>query len=179
MPPKSKIEQLPAEIQDLVNQLIRNGKSIDTITAKLKELDVEVSRSSVGRYAKSFNEVMDRYKEIEHFAGIFGSSFEDKSHGEIARANSLLVQGSLFKLMTGDGEKEITLDPKEAMQLARTLESLAKASKLDTDREMKIRADAEKRAKEEAAKAVDKVAKIQGLSKDTVSAIKSQILGVQ
>lgn len=179
MPPKSKISKFPDEIKSLIKKLLKNGASIEKITKKLNELDFDVSKSSVGRYTKNLTEVIQRYQEIHHFAEAMGSKLEDKSHGEIARMNAQLLQGSLFKIMMGDGEKEVTLDPKEAMQLATSIEKLSKASKLDADRELQIRAEVEKQTKLEASKAVEKVAKKEGFSVDTVNRIKSEILGVE
>lgn len=179
MPPKSKISKFPDEIKGLVKKLLKDGASIEKITNKLNELDYDVSRSSVGRYTKNLNEVIERYQEIHHFAEALGSSAEDKSHGEIARMNSQLLQGSLFKVMMGDGTKDVTLDAMEVMRLATALEKLSKAAKLDTDRELQIREEVERQTKLEAFKAVDKVAKSQGITKETVSKIKAEILGAR
>lgn len=178
MPPKSKISAFPDEIKELIQKLLKNGQSIDLITEKLNELDYDVSRSAVGRYTKNLSDVIARYKEIHHFAQAMGASLEDQSTGKIARMNAQLLQGSLFKIMMGDGEGEVTLDAKEAMQLASSLEKLSKAQKLDADREFKIREEAEKTARTQAAESAATIAKKEGFSADTVNKIKAEILGV-
>ncbi|MAI62428.1 MAG: hypothetical protein CBB87_08130 [Micavibrio sp. TMED27] len=179
MPPRSKISTFPDEIKELIQELLRNGKSINSITEKLRELDYDVSKSSVGRYTKKLSEVIGRYKEIHQFAAAMGSRLEDQSSGEIARMNAQLLQGSLFKIMMGDGENEVTLDAKEAMQLASSLEKLSKAQKLDADRELKIREEVRKEALKEATEIVETTVKEKGLSADMVKELKEKFLGVK
>ena len=53
----SSIDRLPAAIREKIGQLRQAGKTIDEILEKLKELDVDVSRSALGRHCKQLEEV--------------------------------------------------------------------------------------------------------------------------
>jgi hypothetical protein len=94
--------------------------------------------------------------------------------GRTAKVNISLAHGLLSRLMfTSDGQMA-TLDAKEAMFVASSLQSLSSAAKNDTERELKVR---EQMAKE-AAKAAAKVAKAQGLTREAVDLFTSEILGL-
>ena len=53
----SSIDKLPVEVRELIGRLREQGATIDDILAKLGELDVEVSRSALGRHVKGLAEV--------------------------------------------------------------------------------------------------------------------------
>ena len=53
MPRRSTIKRLPKAIQERIGELREAGRTIDEILAKLAELDVEVSRSALGRHVKA------------------------------------------------------------------------------------------------------------------------------
>lgn len=178
MPPKSKISQLPEEIQTLIQTLLRGGESIQTITNKLNELDFDVSRSSVGRYTQNLTEVMSRYKEIAEFAKAMGSNIEDSSHSEISKMNGQLLQAGMFKILMSKDD-QVVLDAKEAMQIASALEKLSKSQKLDTDRELIIREEAAKDALKQAAEIMEKTATEAGVSQEKIDSLKEDFLGIK
>lgn len=57
MPRPSSISRLPAEIRDKIGALRAEGRTIDEIVAKLEELNVDVSRSALGRHCKRLESV--------------------------------------------------------------------------------------------------------------------------
>ncbi len=185
----SSIDRLPEPIRALIGQLRQDGRTIDEILDKLRELDVEVSRSAVGRHVKSLAEIgadMRRSRDIASaLVGQFGAEPDDK----LARLNMELMHGVIFQIMTAaskpgeDGEEggPVTFSAGDAMFLAKALQSLTSASKTDAEKTIRLREEAEKKARAEAAAAVDRVAKRTeaGLSKDTVNAIKREILGLR
>jgi len=48
----STVDRLPPEVRELIERLRGNGRTIDEILAKLRDLDAEVSRSALGRHIK-------------------------------------------------------------------------------------------------------------------------------
>ena len=79
----------------------------------------------------------------------------------------------MFELLTDAGESG--LDPKSAMNLANALKSAAAAQGISTKRRAQVEKDYAKAAEA----AVDKVAKAEGFSPDTVRSIKADILGLE
>lgn len=180
----SSIDRLLPDLQALIGQLRDRGRTIDEIRAKLLELDVEVSRSALGRHVKSLADAqvtMQRSRQLaESLVREFGAEPDDK----MARLNIELAHGLLMRLMLSTNIDEetgeagpILLSPEDAMFVARAVQSLASASKTTEDkvekRIEKARSDATKEAAEKAVNA----ARAKGLSKDTVDAIRRSVLG--
>lgn len=180
----STIDRLLPDLQALIGQLRNQGRTIEEIRLKLLELDVEVSRSALGRHVKSMAEAqvtMQRSRQLaEALVKEFGAEPDDK----MARLNIELAHGLLMRLMlathvdeeTGEAAP-IVLSPEDAMFVARAVQSLASASKTTEDRiEKRIekaRAEERNKAAENAATA----ARSKGLSKETVEAIRFAVLG--
>ena len=180
MPRKSTIEQLPKQIREKISELRNNGRTIDEILEHLSAMDVDVSRSSLGRHIKKQAAVAESIRKSRQMAEAITQHFGDKETGKVARTNMELMHSILMKIMIGDEEDGglIELNPKDAMMLATSIQKLSQASKLDADRELKIREEERARAKEDAAKIAVSTAKKQGLSADTVEKIRSEILGI-
>ena len=180
MPRPSTINKLPSEIKDMIAQLREKGHTIDEVMEHLQKMDVEVSRSALGRHAKKIDQVAATIKRSQLLASAITDKFGSEDSNKVSRGNLEFMHALIQKVMIGgeDGE-EITLDPKDAMFLATALEKLAKAEKSNIETQIKV---AEERARQEATEVAAEVAvteaRRQGLSADTVNAIKSKILGV-
>lgn len=180
MPRPSTINKLPPEIKDMIAQLREKGHTIDEVMEHLQKMDVEVSRSALGRHAKKIDQVAATIKRSQLLASAITDKFGSEDSNKVSRGNLEFMHALIQKVMIGgeDGE-EIILDPKDAMFLATALEKLAKAEKSNIETQIKV---AEERARQEATEVAAEVAvteaRRQGLSADTVNAIKSKILGV-
>ncbi len=176
----SSIDRLPEEIRAEVGRLRLQGRTIDEILAHLKSLDVEVSRSALGRHVKGLAALRERMHQSREMATALVSQFGDQPDNKIQRLNLELMHGIILQALTAtdedeDGEiKPVTFNPQEAKYLAESLAKLASAEKTDADRTLKLRAA----AKREAVAEVEKVAKQEGLSKATLDRIRAGILGV-
>lgn len=174
----STIDKLPTEVRELIGRLREGGCTIDAILAKLTELDVEVSRSALGRHIKGLSEVGEQLRRSREIATALVSRFGEDADNRVGRLNIELMHGILMDMLTGmDGDGKaapVTFDAEETMFLARSLQSLASAQKIDTDRLLKVRTETAK----EAAKAVETVGKAKGLTKETMDAIKHAVLGI-
>tara|TARA_B100000686_G_scaffold246123_1_gene255490 strand:+ start:88 stop:636 length:549 start_codon:yes stop_codon:yes gene_type:complete len=177
----SSISRLPKEVREKISHLRDQGRTIDEIMDHLEQLDVEVSRSSLGRHLKKQKEVAAQIRKSRQLAEAVGRQFGDSETSKVARTNIELLHSMLMQIFIGgeDGEMgEVRLDPKDAMMLATALQKLSQASKLDVDRELKIREEVRKKTTADAADAAVKTARKQGLTKETVEAIKAEILGI-
>jgi hypothetical protein len=178
----STIDRLPAEIREKIGQLRNDGRTIDEILAKLQELDVEVSRSALARHTKELDAIGELLRGSRGIAEAMVAQFGDAPENKTARLNVELAHALVTKCMLGKDGGSVMLDPKEVNLVADSLYRLAKASKDDVDREVKIRekikAEMERKAAA-TAKAVSKELKKAGLSDEARRKIETEILGIQ
>lgn len=179
----SKVDQLPAELRELIGKLRRDGATVDTILAKLRELDpAELgvtpeaipSRAGLGRHLKQMDAITEEMRRQQAIAEAMVERGLVMDEGRTARLNVALAHGLLTKLMFTEEGTVATLDPEEAMFVARSIQSLASAAKADTDRELKVRQQLAK----EAAEAARKVATDMGLSREAVEMFQREMLGL-
>lgn len=174
---KSTIERLPKEIRERIGELRRQGRTLDEILAKLRELDVTVSRASLGRWTKRIDAVGEEMRRSRQMAEVLADRFGGESHGQLARINLEIAHSLLMRLMVSEDGDMIQLDPKEAMFLSSALKNVVGAAKTDTDRETKVRAEIAAQAAEVAEETAAEL-KRRGISAEGAEAIRAKILGV-
>lgn len=190
MSTQSTIKKLPPEIKDKIGALMDQGRTLDEIVAHLSTLDVTVSRSALGRYKQGIDKVSERIRRSREIAEAMVRNYGQAPESKMARLNIELMHSVLFDLLsqlpdgtetnadgteTSDDDTPVALQlsPREAMEFAKAMDHLARASKQDADLVDKLRSEAMK----EAAKATDAVAKKAGLSDDARAEIR-MLLGV-
>lgn len=194
MPRKSNITRLPPEIRDLIGNLRGQGRTIDEILAKLNELDVEVSRSSLGRHLKSMAAIAERIRRSREVADSIVRRFGEAPESKTARANIELMHSIIMEVAgaapegeEGDEENEgrsVTLDPMQVMLLSKSLDHLGKAERTSIDVIEKASAAAERKARAEAARKLDGAIKEaaaageKGLSAERAAQLRRDILGM-
>ncbi len=180
---KSSIKRLPPAVLQAVKDAIQNEATIDEVVAKIRELGAQASRSAVGRYKKEIDRVSEGVHQSQAIAEALVKELgPNAAEGTTGRALVQVLQSIVFKCLVPLVEKQ---DPdvvaKDLHYLARTLKDIASASKIDLDREVKIReqvkaelADKAKAAAADAKKAMSKA----GLSEQTIRTVEEQILGI-
>tara|TARA_Y100001954_G_scaffold167695_1_gene178029 strand:+ start:9613 stop:10182 length:570 start_codon:yes stop_codon:yes gene_type:complete len=185
MPRQSTIKKLPPEIRDKIGALLDQGRTLDEIVEHLSGLDVEVSRSALGRYKQSLDKVSERIRRSREIAEAMVRNYGDAPESKTARLNIELLHGIMLDMMSQlpdgteaeDGDDEnaqsvlLTLSPRGAMEMAKAMDHLARASKQDADLIAKLKEE----ARAEAAEAVDKVARKEGLSDEGRAAIRREL----
>jgi len=190
MPRQSSIKKLPPEIRDKIGALLDQGRTLTEIVTHLSSLDVQVSRSALGRYKQHIDKVSERIRRSREIAEAIVRNQGDAPESKTARLNIELLHGVLNDMLMqvptpeeaeaaekdGDGEAAammLTLSPRGAMELAKAVDHLSRASKQDADLITKMRDE----ARAEAANAAEKVGRKEGLSEKAITEIRS-ILGV-
>jgi len=164
----SSIDRLPEEIRESIGQLLIQGRTIDEIHQHLKLLNVEVSRSALGRHTKSLHAMMEQIKLGREMANALATKVSDQPDDKLGRLNMELMQGIMLRLITATEEGEdgeavsVTFGPKDVNLLAGAMKDLAAAQKTDQERYLKAKQEALK----EAAAALKSVAKAEGMSAD-------------
>lgn len=173
---QSSIRRLPAEVRELIADLRERGRTIDEVLDKLRELDVEVSRSALGRHVKQLDAIGAEIRRSRSIAEALVKRYGDAPESRTARLNIELMHAFINKLMISEDGEIVSLDAKEAMFVATALQKLAQASKQDVDREALLRQQFAKQidaAIEEAEAAGEK-----GLSKERLAQMRRDFLGV-
>ncbi|WP_332117259.1 phage protein Gp27 family protein [Azorhizobium caulinodans] len=159
-----KLTQL--EITDGVNERIRAAAWAEGITS-----DIPVaSKSSLNRLAMRRAAAVKKMAEAKALYEGLASQFNHENTDE-----SAIVLGEFLKTLVLELTENGTADtPKGAMELARAYQSIVQGMKVSADRRQKLEAEIQARAEA----AVEKVAKQQGGTPESIAALKAAI-GVQ
>lgn len=173
----SSIDRLPDEVRDQIAALRRNGRTIDEIRDHLRQLDVGVSRSALGRHVKTLAEIGEDMRRAEAMSKFIVDRFGEESDDRLARASMRILQGAILDLATADrvddDGQRVSMSASEAKELSLALQRLTTAQRMDAERELRVRAEVQKSAADTAAA----VAKSRGISAETVDLIRQAVLG--
>ncbi len=188
MPKPSKIARLPDEIRDLIGDLRSRSFTLDEIMAHLHRLDgVEPSdlpsRSGLGRHIQGLDQLSERLHRSRTVAEALVRKLGDAPESRQTRLNIELMHSMVTDLFLASESAEegetVSMDAKTVHDLSKALDHLTRAAERDATHTLKLREETEKKTKTAANKAVEAVGREKGLSADTISAIKAQILGVK
>lgn len=171
---RSTVARLPKDLADVCHRLIREGSTILEITAKLNELDAEVSKSAVGRYVKSAREQMRQYQDAQAVAGQWVTQLGENPTGDVGALLAEMLKTVAFQAlatMAPDDSGAVATKPMDIMLLAKAIRDLEATSKANIER----RAAIEKAAIERAAKKAGEVGTRAGLSQATIDEIQKEL----
>lgn len=178
---KSSIEQDPA-VRAAVDAAIAGGATIDEIVGVLRGLGSTVSRSSVGRYAKSYTQLAQHQRDIQavatSFATDFGAADDKQGRLLVQLVTSIATRHAMNAATAEEGAEAAISSTKELADFARATKDITSAAKIDIEREARIREEAAKAAKAEAAVAAEAGARAAGASEDTIRQVRARILGL-
>lgn len=129
MPPVSTIKRLPPEIRQAINEQLAQGYTLDEVTAYVREMGVNVSRSAIGRYNAHRVKLLEEVRRSEDIMDILVNSRASRSEQEIISKNISLLHTVLELATTSIMREKDSADPKETMMLAIAAEKLVKAAK--------------------------------------------------
>lgn len=193
MPRPSSIDRLPPDILEKFQALLRDPRitqlqAVADINAILEREGhpERVSKSAVNRYSMRMEEAGKHLREsrevAEMWIGRLGTGPESKVGqltNEFVRTLSFDLSLMIRKAMAG--ELEWDQMPKAVSmlkELAITQHRLEQAQMQNVKREAVIRKEERERAAEEAASAAEQSLASQGMSRESIDAIKREILGI-
>ncbi len=178
----SSIDVLPEEVKAFIGKLRLQGRTIDEIMAHLGTMDVEVSRSALGRHVQKLSAIGERMKLSRDMATALVDRFGEEPDNRLARLNIEMMHSLVLDVMTAQEVNEqtgeatpVSLDAKQIMFLSSSLSALASAQKTDADRHLKMKQEVLK----EAAKAAEGVARKRGFDAQTIADIRETVLGMR
>lgn len=188
---RSSLKSLPPAILDAVHDAIGRGQTLDDICGLLRDAGTERSRSAVGRYAKDFAELAKQQRRVQSIAAAFGNEFGSSGDNQVRMMNQLMTSvmtraiipiASAEDVAPGGGEDDDeegggALDTLALSRLAKAVKDVTSSSKIDIEREAKIREEEARRTRERAAADATAAGRAAGASEATLAAIRTSILG--
>lgn len=140
MPPVSTIKRLPPDLRAAIEEQIAQGRTLDEVTAAVRDMGAEVSRSAVGRYKVRLDKILERSRATREIATVLANTVGRGGTGELIRGNAELLHSILLSAVDAVSEGE-NVTSKDAMMLSVALEKLASAAKKGAELE-RLEADA-------------------------------------
>ena len=118
MPPRSKVEQLPAEVKAWLDRALaeNNFSEYEALSAELKERGFAISKSALNRYGQNFEERLSALKLASEQAKAIVDAAPDDD-GAVNDSLMRLVQEKLFGLLMEEHRDNVDL-PKVAKAVA-------------------------------------------------------------
>ena len=176
----SSIDRLPEAVREEIGRLRVQGRTIDEILAHLRQLDVSVSRSALGRHVKSMATLQERMRSSRELALALVDRHGDQPDNKLQRLNLELMHSIVLQTITASAEDEegeaqpVTFGPQEVMFLSKALKELSGAEKTNSDRIIAVQRETAKTAASKAEEAM----KSRGMSRETIDFIRDAVLGV-
>jgi len=164
---RTKIEtELPQKLREQLNRLLLEGATYEECSNWCKEQGFDISKSSVGRYGKSFFEYHKQFLQFEDKVRSLKSEVgEGLTLDEML--SKILLKTAIERVMAGEAEFD------EIMTL---MEKTGRFQYSNIARE-KFKADIEDRILA-AADNVEKIAQNGGVSSEVIQTIRTEILGI-
>lgn len=146
---KSSVSQLPPEQRGFLEKLLRDDcHTLDEIIDQLREKfpkDVSPSRSALGRYKQSFDEIVRRQRGIQEasraLVAELGEDVDDRAGALLSQAVTTLVANVALTANDPDAEE---MSVKEVSELARAARAVMQARTMS----MKERQEIERMARD-------------------------------
>ncbi len=179
MPRKSSITKLPPVIKAAIAGLLKDGAlTLDQILEHIREEfpgEPIPSRSSLGRYSKSMEDVGKRLRESREVATVWAERLGKEPEGDVAKLVMELLRTLAFDVTLSLSEGEAEIKAGELNKLALVMQRLEAAGKWNLDREKAMRAAVIQAVE----KSIDGVAKTKRkLDAETLQIVRAAIRGV-
>jgi hypothetical protein len=177
---QSSIRRLPPEIRELIGRLRRDGRTIEEIVAKLGELDIATSKSTVGRWTRQLDAIAEEASRNRYLSEALVDRLGEEPDNKVARMNIELMHSVLTRLHFGADGRPVELDPRQVLFMSTALQKLASAQKLDVERTLKLQQAVAEKAADRAVEAADQQSRANGhvLPPEALAAIREQVYGI-
>lgn len=177
MPPRSKVEALPAELKSELDRKLFEGAFSDYegLAGWLAEQGVALSKSSLHRYGQRFEERMGALRIATEQARALVEGARD-DEGVMAEALMRMAQEKIYSLLM---EVDVDPDQVDINKLFRTIAEISRATvpmkRWQAEQRRAIAAEMARRAVE----AMEDGAREAGLSDEDAALIRAKLLGVR
>ncbi|WP_446807972.1 phage protein Gp27 family protein [Methylomonas sp. 2BW1-5-20] len=180
MPPRSAIDTLPDSVLSALNERLIGARFSDYegLAAWLQEQGFQISRSAVHRHGSALQAAMEKSigrarERMEIAKAMGGMSNEDKA--ALLEASEMVAIDQLMDVLEGmqgwDLEDKAVVIPK----LARAISTVGRGAVGSAQWRKDFEAEAQRKAREEAAQAASAAAKAEGVSEAGVARIREAL----
>lgn len=171
----SSIKRLPAELRDALEAALQRGCTTTEVTEMLNGMGADVSRSAVGRFAKSYREIVERMREVSQLTPLIQDQTPEQELDESRVLAQIMRTFATRQLLdTVSTTEEGPLEGKDfAHQMAGAEKALKSATQILGHR--RSLRDFQKLCAETA----EKAGKRAGASQEQIDFIKRKILGLE
>ncbi|MBX9701258.1 MAG: DUF3486 family protein, partial [Acetobacteraceae bacterium] len=160
---------------EAVDLAIAQGRAtIDEICRTIRMMGGEASRSSVGRYRKSYAERLEKFREAQAIAGDWIRQMRADPDGDVGQLLAEQLKVLAFQTQAEMQEGEVERDPKHLAQLARMLRDVTSADKMRRE----IRDALRREIVAEAADRAESAGRKAGASPEALRRIREEIYGL-
>lgn len=179
---KSSIKMLSDNQRKLIERLLREDRhTLDEMMYEIRMAfpnEKKPSRSALGRYSQSFDQMIGRMKEQETFARAFvselGEDVDDKRGMLMVQAVTSLTTHAALNASERDD-----VEIKEVIQLARAARNTMEARKMGLSERQEIERIAREKLLEEQEANLEKYAAEAGMGAEQVDFWRREVLGVR
>lgn len=182
---KSTIEQMPADILEQLQALLRDPRvSQFEATAEINQIlaangEQTVSKSAVNRYSQKLDKVGKRLQDSREMAKVWIGKLGAAPQGEVGKLLNEIIRTLAFETTMNMAEDEEPVSPKMLAQLALAVQRLEDSATKNLKRDEEIKKQARAQAAEEAAEQAGQAAKEAGLTVEAAKLIKDRVLGIK
>ncbi len=182
---RSSIDGLPDTVRQWLGRALTDQSfgGYQQLEELLREKGFSISKSAIHRYGQKLERRLAAIRASTEAAKIMADASPDDKD---ARSEGLLalIQTELFETIINLQEAtDEDVDPAERVKLlssaGKNIATLTRSSVGLKKFQAEIREQVEKQTKDAASKAAEAIGREKGLSSDTITAIKAQILGVK
>lgn len=103
-----KVEQLPPEIRQLVDQMLANGHTYEEVVEAVRRAGETIGKSSVGRYYSKYAAAAERLQKAREAMSAVIEAVQDRPDTDLAQAaSSIMMQALLDRVaLASSGEFE-------------------------------------------------------------------------
>jgi len=158
--------ELPEDVRKELRRLLVEGETYGSVTEWLNSQGFDISRSAVGRYGKTFFDVVKNVRMIEEQSSTLVGDAD--SSMVLEEATTKLILGKLLELL-----KDNKVDLDKSTKIMTDLANLQKAS---VSRE-KLKIEIRDRT-QTAADKIETISKKAGLTAEIIATIRKEVLGI-
>lgn len=177
---KSSIDRLPADVRSHIERRLRENRlTLDELIVDLQQhfpAADKPSRSAIGRYKVSFDQMVRRLREQEAMSRLL---VEELGENPDERAGALMVQSvtTLVNHATFAAQNEEDVDIEDVRKLARAAKDVLQARKASLEERRSIEKEARERLLQEQEQRLEEMRGSDGMSEQLEGRIRRILLG--
>lgn len=134
-----KVNRLPAAVRETIGRLRNEGRTLDEILAKLKELHAPIARTTLYRHLADLDAISADIRRSRAVADAIVARYGDAPESKVARLNVELLHGAILKTMSGQDGVPRSFEPSELQALATALQRGQAAEKATAELALRLR----------------------------------------